>query len=483
MMTPRQALAVLPDNAALLNSAGTDLSADPAAALPWFRRAVLMAPDQPEPHANHSAALLSLGRIIEAFTAALVAVILAPGNEEGWNNLGNVRFEQRAYDAALASFHHARALRPDFTDACINESGLRLDLGAAEEGGRVSRLAVALSPHLAGAWNNLGNGLLLGCRLEDADAAFRRATILAPFDAQIRFNHAAILLKQGRMTEGWEAYEARRYTPAALIRRRSFDPPDWPGGDPAGKILLLSTEQGFGDALQFCRFASWLAERGARVLLRTNAPLVRLLRSLPGVERVLSFEEELPAFDYHLPVMSLPRLYGEMAVPAPYLFADPGPWRDRLGALPGRKIGLTWSGNPRALQRSAHLLDARRSLKAADFSRLAGIEGITLVSLQKDAKPEGLDIVDWTDELSDFADTASLVAGLDLVVSVDTSVAHLAGSLGKPVCILSRFDGCWRWLQGTDLTPWYSSAILFRQTRAGHWQEALDALYKHIVTL
>lgn len=471
MLTPRQALAVLPDNAALLNAAGL-ASGD----LAWFRRAVRMAPDQPEPHANLSAALLALDRLSEALAAAQVALVLAPDNAEAWNNAGTIRSAER-------DFRRARQLKPGFTDACINESGLRNDRGAAEEGGAFARLAVALSPDLPAAWNNLGNGLLLGCRLDRSDAAFLRARALAPEDAQIRFNHAAVLLKQGRMAEGWEAYEARRFTPAALLRRRAFDPPDWPGGDPAGKTLLLSTEQGYGDALQFCRFACWMAERGARVHMRTNAPLVRLLRTLPGVDRVLSFEDPLPPFDFHLPVMSLPRLYGEMAVPAPYLFADPGPWQKRLADLPGRKIGLVWSGNPRPDQRAANLLDARRSLASSDFAAFAAIEGVTLVSLQKDAKPKGLEIVDWTDELEDFADTAGLIQALDLVVSVDTSVAHLAGALGKPVCILSRFDGCWRWLQDRDLTPWYSSAYLFRQTRAGHWREPLDALYKHIVTL
>jgi len=470
-MTPRQALAVLPDNAALLNSAGL-LAADPTIAAPWFRRAVLVAPDQPEPRANLAAALLSLDQIDQALSAAQVAVVLAPDNAEAWNNLGAARSRE-------PDFHRARQIRPDFADACVNESGLRNDRGAA---GTLARLAVALSPGLPAAWNNLANGLLLGCRLEESDAAFRRARSLAPEDAQIRFNHAAVLLKQGRMAEGWEAYEARRFTSAALIRRRSFDPPDWPGGDPAGRTLLLSTEQGYGDALQFCRFASWLAERGARVILRTPAPLVRLLRSLRGVEQVLSFEDPLPPFDFHLPVMSLPRLYAEAEVPAPYLFADPGPWRNRLAKLPGRKVGLCWAGNPRSHQRTANLLDARRSLKPSDFAPFAAIEGVTLVSLQKDAGPDGLEIVDWTGELHDFADTAALVEALDLVISVDTSVAHLAGALGKPVRILSRFDGCWRWRHETDLTPWYGSAILFRQTGAGCWREPLEALYKHIVT-
>lgn len=461
MLTPRQALAVLPDNAALLNAVG--LASGDAA---WFHRAIIMAPDQPEPHANLAAALLSLDH-------ARIAVSLAPDNAEAWNNLGAIRSEE-------SDFRRSRRIRPDFADACVNESGLRNDRG---EAGDLARLAVALSPDLPAAWNNLANGLLIACQLDESDAAFLRARCLAPEDAQIRFNHAAVLLKQGRMAEGWEAYEARRATPAALIRRRSFDPPEWQGGDPAGKTLLLSTEQGYGDAIQFSRFASSMAERGARVILRTNAPLVRLLRTLPGVEQVISFEDEPPSFDFHLPVMSLPRLYGEMEAPAPYLFADPSPWQKRLANLPGRKIGLVWAGNPRAGQRAANLLDARRSLKSSEFAAIAAIETVTLISLQKDAKPEGLDIVDWTEELTDFADTASLVSALDLVISVDTSVAHLAGALGKPVCILSRFDGCWRWRQDIDLTPWYGTAYLFRQCRAGQWREPLDALYKHIVTV
>lgn len=478
MLTPRQALLVLPGEAALLNAAGTALAAaDPQAASAWFRRAVSLAPDQPEPWANLAASLLSLDHPGQSRRAAVMALILAPDNAEGWNNLGNTLFELRAYAEALSAFGRARRVQPGYADACLNEGGLRLDLGEAGEGERLSRLAVALSPDLPGAWNNLGNGLLLGCRLAESDAAFRRASALAPEDAQIHFNRAAPLLKMGRFREGWREYEWRRRTPAALIRRRSFDPPDWPGGDPAGKTLLLSTEQGFGDALQFSRYAVWMAERGARVILRTDPSLVQLMRTLPGIAGVVSVDEAPPPFDFHLPVMSLPRLHGEMAVPIPYLFADPSRvrhWRQLLDHLPGRRIGLVWSGNPRPGQRSAHLLDSRRSLTRAHFDALAAIPGVSLVSLQKEAPFA---------ELGDFADTAALVMALDLVVSVDTAVAHLAGSLGKPVCILSRFDGCWRWGEGRDDTPWYPTARLFRQPIPGDWWTPLNALFKHIVTV
>jgi tetratricopeptide (TPR) repeat protein len=487
MLTPRQALLVLPGEAALLNEAGTALVAvDPAAALCWFARAARRSPDQPEPWANLSAALLAQSQIDAAFDAARRAQILAPGTAESWNNLGNTLFELRVYDLAIEAFGRARRLHPLFADACLNEGGLRLDLGEADEGARLSRLAAAIAPDLPGAWNNLGNGLLLGGRLAESATAFDHAVTLAPADAQIRFNSAAPLLKMGRYQEGWRAYEARRQTPAALIRRRAFDPPDWPGGDPTGKTLLLSTEQGYGDALQFCRYAVWMAEQGARVVIRTERPLVRLLRSLPGVADVISLDEPPPPFDFHVPLMSLPALAGETPVTVPYLSAEPSAaaeWRRRLSAVPGLKIGLAWSGNPRPGQRAAHLLDRRRSLSPDHFASLAEIPGVTLVSLQKEGDPGGLPIIDWTGELSDFADSAALVEALDVIVSVDTAVAHLAGALGRPVCILSRFDGCWRWLQGRDDTIWYPTARLFRQPAPGDWRSPLDALHKYIVTL
>ena len=494
----RRAWLLQPDAPETNNNLANFLSAagEEERAIAFYRRTLLLAPRRAEAYANLAACLLAAHCPADSEGAARAALALAPERAEAWNNLGNVLFELRAYEAALSAFRRARRIVPSFTDACINEGGLRLDLGQAEEGAALSRLALVLAPDLPGPYNNLGNAALLAGRLAEADAVFRRALLIAPHDAQLHFNRAAALLKQGKMQEGWAEYEWRRRTASALRRRRPDDPPDWPGGDPAGRTLLLSGEQGYGDVLQFCRFAPWLAARGARVVLRVERPLIRLMRSLPGVERVIAPDEVPPSCDVHLPLMSVPGAFGlslaEIPAQLPYLAAKPAAvkgWKRRLDSVPGIKIGLVWSGDPRPGQRAAHLLDRRRSLSLAQLGVLSKVEGMTLISLQKGApaaqlaEAQGLAVIDWTQELDDFADTAALVSALDLVISVDTAVAHLAGALGRPVWILSRFDGCWRWLEERQDSPWYPTARLFRQKRPGDWTAPLDALRQALKSL
>jgi hypothetical protein len=252
----------------------------------------------------------------------------------------------------------------------------------------------------------------------------------------------------------------------------------------AGRSILLHAEQGFGDTLQFCRYAPLVAARGGLVILEAPRPLIRLLKSLSGVSELVATGDPLPAFDLHCPLMSLPLAFGTEieTIPAtlPYLAADPADiarWRERLGDRPGLKIGLIWAGNPRSDQPQAHRIDARRSMGFANFAPLLEIPGLRLISLQIGARGQEAQgaIEDYTNEISDFADSAGLMANLDMIIGVDTAAIHLSGALARPSWVLSRFDGCWRWhLKGAE-SPWYPDILrIFRQTSPGDWANVIE---------
>jgi hypothetical protein len=344
--------------------------------------------------------------------------------------------------------------------------------------------------------NNLSVLLRERGRLEEAGESAREALRLRPGMADAEVNLAMVLLLTGRWTEAWPLYEARWRVGDLAAERRDFSQPLWTGEQVLhGRTILLHSEQGFGDTLQFCRYAPLVAARGARVILAVQPPLVRLLSRLEGVSQVLPQGDELPAFDLHCPLLSLPRAFATMpdTVPAttPYLGVDPAEqaaWGDVLAGVPGgriggriaRRIGLVWAGSARAWLPHAAALDRRRSMRLADMAPLAGVEGCSFVSLQLGPPaaqlrdpPAGLAIADVAGRLTDFAATAALVANLDLVISVDTAVAHLAGALGRPVWLLNRFDTCWRWLLGRDDSPWYPGLRQFRHSGQGGWEDVM----------
>lgn len=320
-------------------------------------------------------------------------------------------------------------------------------------------------------------------RLEALLATARACLRLAPDHAAARFAEGTALMRLGRLREGWAAFE-RSW---ALLGEGEYAArPLWLGeGDIRGRTLLLHAEQGLGDTLQFVRYAPLLRRRGARVLLRVQPPLRRLLA--PLADAICTHDEPIPPHDLHIPLMRLPFALGTTlsSIPAaiPYLHADPAAvaaWRTRLAALPGRKLGLVWAGAAHPVDPDLAEQDRHRSLPQPALAALLELVAreapdITLISLQKH-QPAAAPLIDWTADLHDFADTASLVAALDLVVSVDTSVAHLAGALGKPVWLLNRFDGCWRWLRGRDDCPWYPTLRQFRQPAPGDWGSPLAAL-------
>jgi hypothetical protein len=279
---------------------------------------------------------------------------------------------------------------------------------------------------------------------------------------------------------------------AARAHRRAFRQPLWTGGDIAGRILLLHAEQGLGDTLQFCRYAPLVARRCGKVYLEVPRALLRLLRQSLGAEnlevipRLADFPatQALPRTDYHCPLLSLPRVFGTslVDVPAdiPYLAADAAQaaaWSQRLADLPGRKVGLVWAGLPQYAD------DAHRSLPLAQLAPLGGVVGVTFISLQTGAAavqagavPPGMTLHDASAGLGDFADTAALIAALDLVISVDTAAAHLAGALGRPVWLLNRFDTDWRWMTDRADSPWYPAMRIFRQPRRGDWDSVISQI-------
>ena len=518
LVSCEKALAINPDYPEALNNRGNALHelGGLDQALASFDRALELKPDYVEALSNRGSTLHRLGRLEEALASYDRALELKPDYAEALNNRGNAlrdRFETalagsdetlsvdpnqaealhnrgnallglRRLEEALASYDRALAIKPDYAEALHNRAHVLYQLWRPEEALASSDKALALSPAHAEASSNRGVVLQALGRLEEALASYAAAIALRPDFADAHFNEALCRLSVGDFATGWEKYEWRlRLQPAANVKR-DFAKPLWLGKeDLTGKTVLLHAEQGLGDTLQFCRYAPAVAAKGATVILEVPAPLKSLLRTLPGVEQVVSEYDPSRPFDFHCPLMSLPLAFGTrletIPAPVPYLWANPfraAAWRERLAKFGGIKVGLVWAGSARLGNRGALLIDRRRSMRLQQVWPFGAIDGVTLVSLQKGEPasqtrppPPGLALHDWTDELADFAETAALVAALDLVITVDTSVAHLAGALGRPVWVLNRHDRCWRWLLDREDTPWYPTMRLFTQPSPGDW--------------
>jgi len=463
--------------ASALNAAGhAEDAADMAV------KAILIAPEMADAHINFGNALLALGSPGEAVEAFYKATRLAPGNELAWFNMGNAYAALDCHDAAADSFRRSIALADSATkqfnlgNALVAKATLYEAVAAFER-------ALAQKPDYLDAWINLGAALRDAGRLDEAEAAVRKALEMAPDEPELHWNLALVLLTRGQYSEGWREYQWRWRTPHFSPFVRRFPSQEWQGEPLAGRTLLVHYEQGFGDAIQMCRLVPPLEDLGARVVVECRPGLGRLLTTLgAGIAVVEAGEAPLPATDLHVALMSLPLRLGLTVetIPArvPYLAVPEGAadFSD-LASAPGIKVGVVWSGSKSRADNRA------RSFKPQD---LWPIEGASLFSLQKgDAAAEASDMVDFgrmTDlgpRLGDFADTAAAIAALDLVISVDTAVAHLAGALGKPVWIvLPHPTSAFLWMTGRDDTPWYPSARLFRQAKAGDWAEVMTAIRK-----
>ncbi|KAF0165880.1 MAG: glycosyl transferase group 1 [Rhodocyclaceae bacterium] len=492
MASIRRALTARPGDPVYLGNLGIACAAagHHAEAADAYRNSLAADARQPAAAYNYGNALAELGRPAEAVAAYRQALALRPDYVSAWLNLGNVLRDTGAFDDAEAAYLHVLELSHDHAGAQLNLGNIRRELGDPVAARELLERALAKEPDNFRAWNNLGSALRDAGDLDAALLAYRRCLEIAPDHAEGHLNLAMGLLAAGKFAEGWREYEWRwEGAHEARRHKRQFPMPQWRGEPLIGRSILLHAEQGLGDALQFVRYAMLVGRRGARVVVECHSQLKRLFELLPGIERVLAQGEALPVADFHCPFMSLPFAFGTTldTVPAstPYLWADPWhvkSWAARLAGDPRPRVGLVWAGNPRLNDPGAHLLDRRRSLPAGMLAPILGVDGVRFVSLQKGDAAKGIDyrLTDWTGELNDFADTAALVRNLDLVIAVDTSVAHLAAGLGVPVWLLSRFDSCWRWLTEREDSPWYPTMRIFRQAEYGQWGQVIERVGREL---
>ncbi|MBM4220714.1 MAG: tetratricopeptide repeat protein [Gammaproteobacteria bacterium] len=488
-----------------------------AAAVELIKQALRVIPGHAHCHLHLGLALQSLGRLDEALASYRHAQGLDPRLPEAHNNEGNLLLDQGDAAAAVPCFERALALNPDFVVALNNRGMALVALGRPEAAlaaldralalqsnhpeallnrgnalqalNRFEEAIAAYSRSLEGrpdnpdAHNNLGHALDASGRPAEAIASFQRAQALRPEFAAALWNEGVARLRQGDFAAGWRLFEWRHRALGARRLVREYQQPLWLGAEPlAGRTLLIHHEQGLGDTLQMLRYVPELAARGARVVIEVPTALEALARSVPGDPLVVAEGSPLPSFELQCPMMSLPLACGTTleTIPAtvPYLAATAesrDTWAKRLGSATGRRIGLAWSGSP------GHQNDRQRSIPLSLFTPLLELPG-EFQSLQREYRDAdrallpGLSLRDWSSQLATLADTAGLASQLDLVITVDTAVAHLAGALGKPVWLLLPSSADYRWLTGRSDSPWYPTMRLFRQPSPGDWPAVLRAV-------
>ena len=463
----------------------------PQTATEWLNRAMQQKPGAAAGYlVNCALTLLELGHPEPALEASRDALARKPGYAEALQAEGHALSDLGQMEEATAAYREALRLKPSLHDIQNNLALTLRALSRLDEAEPWFRQAAAREPRDPILRANHASLLKDLGRLDEAEAAYSTALQLSrpgtPVEAMVRYNLGILLLLAGRLAEGWPEYDWR--FAAGIVPPRNFPQPLWAGEPLQGRTLLVHAEQGHGDAIQMARYVPMIAERGGKLVLQAARPLLRLL-SRTGVE-VIETGEALPPFDLQCPLMSLPRAFATTleTIPAtmPYLTADPvrtAHWRNRVDELPGLRVGLAWAGNPLDTT-----MDRRRSVPFDRLEPLAGLAGISFVSLQKDIPASrlqssalGRQLHNWTDELHDFAETACLIEALDLVIGVDTAVIHLAGALGRPVWLLNRADTDWRWLLGRDDSPWYPTLRQFRQPGAGDWDSVVLAVREALV--
>jgi tetratricopeptide (TPR) repeat protein len=509
-----KAITIDPDSADAYHHLGTLLydQGEAGQACEALIRSLQLNPENAEAFNYLGAAFAKLGNLDAAIESYRCALQVDPSCVEACNNLGVVLYQQKKFDEAIDCYYQAIRAKRDYAEAYNNLGSLLKELGVIDEAIRNYEFAIQLKPDYADAlynvgnicyeqgnpadaidfylkaiesdpnsvkyYNNLGNSYLALGQLDEALACYQKVLASVPDDAKARYNKSFALLLKGEFIEGFKEYEWRHEAHNAKLPE--FKQPLWNGTPLEGQTVLVYTEQGQGDSIQFIRYTKLIKERGGNVIVSCQPSLVRLFETCSGIDKLIPNGATLPEFDVHTPLMSLPHVFKttleSIPSPDPYIFADKSlvkRWHDELKGLKGLKIGIVWQGNPE------YSKDQFRSIPLKHFEPLSKIEGINLISLQRETGLDQLQELRETfgiKEISqlnetdwDYMDTAALMMNLDLVISSDTSVPHLAGALGVPVWVPLSWSPDWRWgLKGEDY-PWYSSMKLFRQTEFGNW--------------
>ena len=439
---------------------------------------------------QRAAGLYQAGRLDEARKLGLEILAAAPNHIQALHLLTAIAVRTGHPEECIEHASRALALEPRHVEVLCNRGIALRALDRIEAALEDYERVLALRPNFVPAFNLKGVALAALNRHEEAIASYSAALALDPNFAPARFNRALSYLVTGDFEPGWRDHEWRWRGSDTQIALRDFGKPQWQGEDLQGKTILVHAEQGLGDTIQFSRYVPLLAARGAHVVLEVQAPLTALLAQLPGARTVIAMNSARPPIDYHCPILSLPFAFGtrldsipasvpDLSAPA----AHAGRWRTRLGPRTGLRVGLAWSGN------AMHVNDRNRSIP---FERLValGDPAWTLVSLQKDIRERDRAAIErcgsmrrFAAEIEDFQDTAAIIAEVDLVVTADTSVAHLAGAMGKPVWVLLPFSADWRWLLERDDSPWYPTATLYRQRERGDWDEVVERVARKLRAL
>lgn len=487
-----RALAINPQLAEAQHGIGTifHLRSQLDEAIDCYRRALAMQPNYAQAYCNLGTALKAIGQPTEAAHAYVRAVECDPTMAEAHFNLGVLMHAKGQFDAAAQCYEGAIRARPDYAQAYNNLGTLYAARGQLAQAAQCYEKTLAIEPQSPEALNNLGNVRKAQGRIDEARDCYERSIAAGPGYAQAHYNRSLMLLADGDYATGWKEYEWRLQCPD--FAAAALDRPRWHGERLEGRTLLIHAEQGLGDTLQFVRFVPLMVDRGGPVKLEVHPTLVPLLKQSGFAEQLqLVGQDEPPgSFDLHVPLMSLPGMLGITPENIPsaegYLSADPQRverWRGELagGAL---KVGIAWQGDP------TNRRDPYRSIPLERFAALSAVEGVRLFSLQKGPGRDQLAdfagrtaITDLADRIHDFADTAAIMANLDLVISCDSAPAHLAGALGRPVWIAVALVPDWRWMYDRPDSPWYASVRLFRQQQLGDWTELFERMAAELALL